>query len=116
MKSDSEKPDAVTKPEAQGTLAATACSAYLVDCNAYGKEPLEYKTISKALADNRIVSVSKEDDGTFCVEEGCDNYFCGYLTREQLLAWAEELKALAGMLNDQAQARRNDGLSKPETL
>jgi acetyl-CoA carboxylase alpha subunit len=27
MKSDSDKPATVTKPEAQGTLAATACSA-----------------------------------------------------------------------------------------
>lgn len=100
MNTTPENQDDGAKPTGEAPLAAAIGSAFLVDCNAYGKEPLEYKTISEALADNRIVNVTKEYDGRFCVEEGCDNYFRGYLTREQLLAWSDELRALAGMPNE----------------
>jgi hypothetical protein len=86
-------------------------SAHLVDCNAYGKELVEYQTISQALDDNRIVSVTKEPDGRFQVTERCDDYFSGYLTREQLLAWADELRALAGAPN--GEFRRTDPPLKP---
>jgi hypothetical protein len=85
---------------------ASEGSAHLVDCNAYWQEPLEYKTISEALADNRIVSVTKEEDGRFRVEEMCDQCFAGYLTREQLIAWAHELRAMAGRC---ATSRRTPG-------
>jgi hypothetical protein len=73
---------------------------YTVDCNAYGTKPLNYPTISESLDDNRIVSVTQQPDGRFQILEKCDDYFAAYLTREQLLAWAEELKALAAMPND----------------
>ena len=71
-------------------------SSHLLDCNAYGKKLVEYKTISQALDDNRIVSVTKQPDGRFQVTERCDDYYSGYLTREQLLAWSDELRTLAG--------------------
>ena len=38
MKSDSDKSETVTKPEAQGTLAATACSA----CRWWGEPDYEW--------------------------------------------------------------------------
>jgi len=108
MKIDNRKSETVAEAKSEATLAAPSGSAYLVDCNPYRKELVESKTISEALANNRIVSVSKEEDGRFCVQEGCDDYFRGYLTREQLLAWSEELKALAGMPN----AKVSDPASK----
>ncbi len=69
---------------------------YLVDCDAYGREILEYDSISEALADNRVVKITKMEDGKFKVREMCDEYFSSCLTREQLIAWAEELTELAG--------------------
>jgi hypothetical protein len=103
MKNDNETPanaESVGKPTGEAPLAATTGSAHLVDCNAYGKELVEYPTISEALDDNRIVSVTKQPDGRFQVLERCDDYYSSYLTREQLLAWADELRALAGAPND----------------
>jgi len=79
-------------------------SAHLVDCNKYGKEPLEYPTISEALADNRIVKVTKDEDGRFRVEEMCDEYFAAYLTASQLRAWSDELRAMADAPNEKGQA------------
>ena len=69
---------------------------YLVDCDAYGREILKYDSISEALADNRVVKITKMEDGRFKVREMCDEYFSARLTRDQLIAWAEELTELAG--------------------
>ena len=69
---------------------------HLVDCSQRGDGLLEYSTISQALADNRVVEVTKLGDGRFEVREQCDGWAVANLTREQLLIWIEELKALAG--------------------
>jgi hypothetical protein len=67
----------------------------LIDCNAYGNEPLEYDTVSEALADNRVVKVTRLGLETFGVYEMCDEYFCAKLTAEQLRAWGKELIDMA---------------------
>lgn len=67
----------------------------LIDCNVHGEELLEYPTVSEALADNRVLKITRQEDGNFLVEEMCDEAFNAILTAEQLVAWAEELKALA---------------------
>ena len=99
MNTTPENQDGGAKPTGEAPLAAAPGSAYLVDCDQYCDEMLEYKTISEALADNRVVRVKKLEDGRFEVREMCDEWASANLTREQLLAWAEELKALAGMPN-----------------
>ena len=67
----------------------------LIDCNAYGKEPLEYDTVSEALGDNRIVLVTKLPDGRFRVEECCDRWYYADLTQDQLRAFGQELIDMA---------------------
>ena len=67
----------------------------LIDCNAYGDEPLEYGTVSQALADNRVVKVKPLGAGRYMVEEMCDEWFCARLTAEQLRAWGKELIDMA---------------------
>ena len=62
----------------------------------YDGQTAEYATVSEALSDCRIVSVEKNPDGTFCAGEKGSEYFTLTLSRDELLAWAEELKALAG--------------------
>ena len=111
---ENQKPNDEAKSEA--ALPAPTGSAYLVDCDQHGKEPLEYPTISEALADNRVVKITKLEDGRFEVREMCDEWAMANLTREQLLAWAEELKALAGMPNDGADLPRISGVSQPQAL
>lgn len=99
MKNDADKSENLNEAKGQASLASATGSAYLVDCDQYGKEPLEYPTISEALAGNRVVKITKLEAGRFEVREMCDEWASANLTREQLLAWAEELKALAGMPN-----------------
>ena len=67
----------------------------LLDCNAYGEERLEYPTVSEGLADNRVVKVSRMEDGHFEVREMCDEWAAARLTPEQLRAWGQELIDLA---------------------
>ncbi len=55
----------------------------------------EFPTISAALSAKRVVSIALQKDGKFCIEEGCDGYYAVTLTPEQLIAWADEIKALA---------------------
>jgi hypothetical protein len=64
MKSDSEKSETVTKPEAQGTLAATACSAFewhvykLNDCDWWLAPSLEEACIAALIeygGDNEMI-------------------------------------------------------------
>lgn len=47
------------------------------------------------LAGERVFSISRTTDGGFAFTEKCDEYFGVKLTREQLLALAHELIALA---------------------
>jgi len=70
---------------------------YLVDCNSYTGELCEYPTISEALAENRIVEVTKDEDGRFKVSEMCDEWYSIYLTAAQLRVWADELRAMASL-------------------
>lgn len=43
------------------------------------------------LKESRIVSFKPQKDGTIRVQEKCDRYFTEYLTRDDILALAEEL-------------------------
>lgn len=67
----------------------------LIKCNAYGKEPIESDSVLKALADNRIFDINKTGDDAFQIIEMCDEYFCGTLTREQLITLGNEIIAFA---------------------
>lgn len=55
----------------------------------------EYETVLDALHDFRVVSVRGNKDGTFTVCEECDDYYSITLTKEQLIALADELRSLA---------------------
>lgn len=61
-----------------------------------GKRKVTAETILDALDDARICNVFEQELGRFRIEECCDNHFFAVLTREQLLALADELRALAG--------------------
>ena len=52
------------------------------------------KTILDALDEARIFNVEKADDGRIIFEESCDRYFSAKLTKAQVLALADELRAL----------------------
>jgi hypothetical protein len=60
-----------------------------------GGDGVSGKTLLHALREARIFSLYKQEDGRFRVEECCDWYFFAFLTREQLLTLADELRALA---------------------
>ena len=60
--------------------------------NEYGG--VDGETLLEALHYARIFSVEKKEDGRFCFRESCDDYFCAILTKEQVLALADELRAL----------------------
>ena len=64
-----------------------------VKCSAYGE--VQTQTISKALAENRIVKVERNEDGEFEVTEMCDEYFVATLTAGQLADWGRELIELS---------------------
>lgn len=58
-------------------------------------ERVKCSTILEGLAENRVLSIDiDEDKDTFTLLEECDSYFCVTLTREQFLAFIEELKKL----------------------
>lgn len=61
-----------------------------------GDDGVSGETLLGALDEARVFNVSKEETGRFRIEESCDNWFFAVLTREQLLALADELRALAG--------------------
>jgi hypothetical protein len=89
-------------PNAESTHSESApmtSSTHLVDCNSYTGELCEYPTISEALAENRIVGVTKDEDGRFKVCEMCDEGYSIYLTAAQLRVWADELRAMADAPN-----------------
>lgn len=52
-------------------------------------------TILDRLSDERVFSIEKNEDGTFCIEEDCDNYFAVVLTPEELNRLGDEIKQLA---------------------
>ncbi len=58
--------------------------------------PTEYSSVLDVLRAANVLTVKPMPDGRFRVRERCDRYYHVYLTREQLLAWADELRALAG--------------------
>ena len=53
------------------------------------------KDLLDALDKACVLNVQKLDDGRFCFQESCDRYFSANLTKEQVLALADELRALA---------------------
>lgn len=94
-----QNPKQDDEAKSESALPTAVGLVHRVDCDQYGKKLLEYPTISEALADNRLVKITKLEDGRFEVKEMCDEWAVASLTREQLLAWAEELKALASIPN-----------------
>ena len=88
---DTESPKTVAEAESLVGVASTALFA--VDCWAYGS--VDEPTISKALAENRVVKITPTGDGKFEVREMCDEYFGATLTAEQLAEWGRELIALS---------------------
>lgn len=52
-------------------------------------------TVQEALKDAKVMSVKRLPDGRFRVREECDGYYGAWLTQEQLLALADELRAMA---------------------
>ncbi len=52
-------------------------------------------SILDTLKDANVMTIKRQPDGTFRVRERCDRYYAVYLTREQMLAWADELRAIA---------------------
>ena len=62
-----------------------------------GERTVTGETILDALDNARIFNVSREQErpARFRIEESCDNHFAAVLTREQLLALADELRAMA---------------------
>lgn len=55
----------------------------------------EGETVLAALKDARVLGVVPASGGRFEFIEWCDEYFSAILTREQVLALADELRALA---------------------
>jgi hypothetical protein len=53
------------------------------------------KDVLDALHKAGVFVVHKATDGRFFFEEACDHYNCAFLTKEQVLALADELRALA---------------------
>jgi len=51
-----------------------------------------YPTMLRALERESVFSVEHRKDGMFRVREACDDYFCVYLTREQVLTLADEIR------------------------
>lgn len=55
----------------------------------------EFETVLDAALNSRVFSVRANEDGTFEVREECDDYYHITLTKEQLIALADELRSLA---------------------
>ena len=53
------------------------------------------KNLLDALDEAGVFNIEKMEDGRFCFQESCDRYFSANLTKDQVLALAEELRALA---------------------
>jgi hypothetical protein len=78
----------------------------LIDCNLYGKEPLEYATVSEGLADNCVLKVERLVDGRFKVIEMCDEWAMAFLTADQLRAWGHELINMANMEDERKEKNK----------
>ena len=50
----------------------------------------------KRLEDGRIFAIEKDTNGTFMIEECCDNHFAEMFTPEELRELAQEIIELAG--------------------
>lgn len=58
-------------------------------------EDTDYESILDALSDERVLTLSKAGEA-FELTEACDSYFTVTLTKEQLIALADEIRAKAG--------------------
>ncbi len=72
--------------------------------------PREFFTVRDWLKDARVVRFEAQPDGTVAVEERCDEYFGATLSREQVLALTDELRAM--VLPPTAAVPINDVLSQ----
>lgn len=57
--------------------------------------PTDYPSVLAALREENVLTVKRLADGRYRVRERCDRYYAVYLTRDQLVAWADELRAMA---------------------
>jgi hypothetical protein len=53
----------------------------------------DYPSVLDALREANVMTI-KPMDGHSRVRERCDRYYQIYLTRDQVLAWADELRAM----------------------
>lgn len=90
-----QQPHRFAGREAGGEYEWRHWFAMKLDCDAYGREILEYPTVLAGLSDNRIIKIDREEDGRFRVTEGCDDYFSARLTPEQLATLGRELIEMA---------------------
>jgi len=53
------------------------------------------ESIIDILKDNKIISISKDKNGIFTIEEECDNYYRVNLTKNQMISLSKEIQLLA---------------------
>jgi len=90
----------------ESLVGVASTALFAVDCWAYGSA--DEPTISKALAENRVVKITPTEDGKFEVLEMCDEYFGATLTAEQLAEWGRELIALSSANVQEHTTPRNE--------
>lgn len=60
---------------------------------------LTHYDLIKALYDDRSVAITYRNDGSYCLYEACDEYFCHILTKEECIELSELFKEIAEMIN-----------------
>jgi len=51
----------------------------------------EYDSVLQAMEKGYVFTIENNDDGTFDMCEGCDNYYSATLTKEQLIMLGQEI-------------------------
>ena len=71
--------------------------------DAYGDDE-EAETMLEVMQESKVFEIEKRDDDYFIIWEGCDHFFSQDLTKDELLALAQELIDLAnGVTNEKAE-------------
>ena len=66
-----------------------------------GCDGVRSETLLGALDKAMVFNVGRVKTGLFRIQESCDRYFYAILTREQMLALADELRAMAAKGSDE---------------
>lgn len=61
-----------------------------------GEIAITRDTVLAALEEAQVFKIVRQDDGRFEIVERCDEWYGAFLTREQMLMLADEIRALAG--------------------